>query len=94
MADAMNGLFLRNAINLGLPALSIPGVSSAFEELDIAEVNLGAGRVTNLRTGQQLHFPPLPDVLLEILKHGGLMAVMLERGYIDPPERGLTHAGS
>ncbi len=92
VADSMNGLFLRNSINLGLPALSVPGVSSAFEEPDVAEVDLAAGILRNVRTQQVLRFAPLPDLVLDVLRQGGLMAVMLQRGYVDPPGRATTHA--
>lgn len=93
IAESMNGLFLRNSINLGLPALSVPGAPGAFEEMDEAEVNLKSGSLCNLRTGAALTFAPLPEMVLDVLDHGGLMAVMLERGYVDPPaRRNIAHA--
>jgi 3-isopropylmalate/(R)-2-methylmalate dehydratase small subunit len=82
LADSLNGLFLRNSINFGLPAIPIPGVSAAFEEPDEARIDLPAGEVRNLRTGQTFHFSPLPGMVLEILDRGGLMPVLRERGYV------------
>jgi 3-isopropylmalate/(R)-2-methylmalate dehydratase small subunit len=87
IAESMNGLFLRNSINLGLPALSVEGAAHTFAEMDEAEVNLQTGSLRNLRSGAELTFAPLPDMVLDVLDHGGLMAVMLERGYVDPPAR-------
>jgi 3-isopropylmalate/(R)-2-methylmalate dehydratase small subunit len=93
IAESMNGLFLRNSINLGLPALSVAGAPDAFDEMDEAEVNLVSGTLRNLRSGAELAFAPLPDMVLDVLEHGGLMAVMLERGYVDPPaRRNIAHA--
>jgi len=85
IAESINGLFLRNSINLGLPALSIPGVADAFDEPDLAELDLTAGQLRNLRSGQEFSFSPLPKMVLDVLEQGGLMAVMVKRGYIDPP---------
>lgn len=87
MAESINGLFARNSINLGLPVLSIAGVADAFEEPDVAEVDLQAGQLRNLRTGHTLSFSPLPELILDVLEQGGLMSVMVKRGYVDPPQR-------
>ncbi len=91
IAESMNGLFLRNSINLGLPALTLPGVLNAFAELEEADVDLVAGRLRNVRTGAELHFAPLPEMILDVLEQGGLMAVMVKRGYVDPPKRTMVH---
>jgi 3-isopropylmalate/(R)-2-methylmalate dehydratase small subunit len=48
LAESINGLFLRNAINFGLPALSVEAVSKMFDEGDIAEVDVGSGHVKNV----------------------------------------------
>jgi 3-isopropylmalate/(R)-2-methylmalate dehydratase small subunit len=87
IAESINGLFARNSINLGLPVLSIPGVADAFEEPDVAEVDLTAGQLRNVRTGNVMNFSPLPGLVLDVLEQGGLMAVMLKRGYVDPSPR-------
>jgi 3-isopropylmalate/(R)-2-methylmalate dehydratase small subunit len=78
-AETVNGLFLRNSINFGLPVMTVPGVSGGFEEPDIAEVNLSAGTIRNTRTNGIFRFAPLPPMLLDLLAQGGLMNVMLEQ---------------
>ncbi len=40
VADSINGLFFRNAVNFGLVALECPGVRAAFTEGQTAEVAL------------------------------------------------------
>ncbi|MBV9578663.1 MAG: 3-isopropylmalate dehydratase [Chloroflexi bacterium] len=83
-AETVNGLFLRNSINFGLPVMAVPGVSSGFEEPDIAEVDLSAGTLHNTRTQQTFHFAPLPPMLLDLLARGGLMKIMYANHTIRP----------
>lgn len=82
LADSMNGLFMRNSLNFGLPALPVPGISSAFDEPDIAEVDLVNGNVRNQRTGRVIELSPLPPLLLDIVEQGGMMSVLRKRGYV------------
>ena len=73
VADSFARIFFRNAINLGIPAIEAPGVRAIFEAGDTARIDLRGGRVTNLRTGASVAFPPLPRHLLELLEAGGLV---------------------
>ena len=54
LAEAINGLFFRNAVNFGFRAFECPGVSTAFEEGDTAELSIEDWTATNTRTGQTL----------------------------------------
>ncbi len=73
VADSFARIFFRNAINLGLPVIEVPGVRAIFEKGDPARIEMGRGRVTNVRTGASVAFPPLPPHLLRILEAGGLV---------------------
>ena len=73
VADSFARIFFRNAINLGIPTVEARGVRALFETGDRARIEMGAGRVTNLRTGRAVSFPPLPSHLLELLEAGGLV---------------------
>ena len=73
VADSFARIFFRNAINLGLPTVEARGVRAIFEKGDTARVEMRAGRVTNLRTGASVTFPPLPAHLLDLLDAGGLV---------------------
>lgn len=73
LADSFARIFYRNSINLGLPTIEAPGVRALFEAGDTARIEMRAGRVTNLRTGRTVEFPPLPAHLLELLEAGGLV---------------------
>ena len=73
LAESMGAIFFRNSINLGLPVLSLEGISEFFQEGDEAEVDLSTGEVRNLKTGGVLKAGPIPDDLLKILSSGGII---------------------
>jgi 3-isopropylmalate/(R)-2-methylmalate dehydratase small subunit len=73
VADSFARIFFRNSINLGLPAIEARGVRALFETGDTARIEMTRGRVTNLRTGRSIDFPPLPHHLLDLLQAGGLV---------------------
>lgn len=73
VADSFARIFYRNCINLGIPAIEVRGARALFETGDTARIEMAAGMLGNLRTGQRIHFPPLPAHLLELLEAGGLV---------------------
>jgi 3-isopropylmalate/(R)-2-methylmalate dehydratase small subunit len=73
VADSFARIFFRNAINLGLPTVEARGVRAIFEQGDTARIEMRAGRITNVRTGATVTFPPLPPHLLGLLDAGGLV---------------------
>ena len=73
VADSFARIFFRNAINLGLPTVEARGVRAIFEKGDTARIEMRAGRITNVRTGASVEFPPLPAHLLGLLEAGGLV---------------------
>lgn len=82
LAESINGLFLRNAVNFGLPAMPCPGVSDLFEEGDIAEVNFTTGEVRNQRTGAVIVGKRLPQPLMDIVDAGGIEPLLRKEGYL------------
>ncbi|MCI4349846.1 MAG: 3-isopropylmalate dehydratase small subunit, partial [Thermoplasmata archaeon] len=79
VADSFARIRFRNAINLGLPTIEARGVRALFEKGDPARIEMRGGRVTNVRTGQSITFPPLPTHLLEMLDAGGLVETVRRR---------------
>lgn len=83
LAETINGLFFRNAVNYGLLACECPGVHSAFEEGDIADLDIETWVVGNLRTGTKLAATPVPPQLLGIMLGGGMYPVLAREGLIE-----------
>ena len=83
LAESINGLFLRNAINFALPALSLEGVSKMFKEGDVAEVDVRSGQIKNLKTGETKIAGPLPQALITIIESGGLIPLLKKEGYLE-----------
>ncbi len=84
VAESINGLFLRNSVNFGFPALECPGVAAAFEESDVAEVSFADYTVRNTRTGVVLRAAPLPESLKKLMQGGGLYQLLEAEGYLAP----------
>ncbi len=84
VAESINGLFFRNSVNFGFPALECPGVSAAFEEGDAAEVSFDDYTVRNARTGAVLVAKPLPEQLKQLMAAGGLFPLLEREGYLAP----------
>lgn len=72
IAESFAGLFYRNAINLGLPAMVCAEAKriGAGDELD---VDLERGKVRNRTTGETLDCEPVPAFLMILIRDGGLL---------------------
>jgi 3-isopropylmalate/(R)-2-methylmalate dehydratase small subunit len=84
VADSINGLFYRNAVNFAFPALEAPGVSELFREGDTAQVSFETFDVGNLSSGSTCGTAPMPAPLLRILKAGGIYPLLEKEGKIAP----------
>ena len=82
LAETINGLFFRNAVNYGLLACECPGVSAAFEEGDTAELDIDTWSARNPRTGRTLKVSPVPGQLLAMMLGGGVYPVLEREGLI------------
>jgi 3-isopropylmalate/(R)-2-methylmalate dehydratase small subunit len=84
LAETINGLFLRNCVNFGLLALECPGIASAFQEGDLAEIDTIAWTIRNPATGQVLQPKPIPPRLAALMMEGGIFPVLEREGLIAP----------
>lgn len=84
VAESINGLFFRNAVNFGLLALECPGVHAAFAERQTLEILLGDFTVRNRETGAVLKAQPVPEMLLDLMQNGGLYPYLEKEGLIAP----------
>lgn len=78
IAESYAGLFYRNAINLGLPAL-VCAQAKRIRAGDELQVDAEAGRIENRTTGETLAAEPVPGFLMQIVRDGGLLAHLEKR---------------
>ena len=76
LAESINGLFYRNAINFALPALEAPGIMALFQEGDVAEIDFEAAKITKPERNEALEAIAMPEQLLGILKAGGIYPLL------------------
>jgi 3-isopropylmalate/(R)-2-methylmalate dehydratase small subunit len=82
VAEEFNSLFFRNAVNAGLPAMTVPGATEVFREGDRGRFDLATGAWSNETTGTAGQVPPLPELILEIIASGGVLPRLAEQGYL------------
>jgi len=71
LAKSFARIFLRNAINIGLPVIICD--TDKFEQEDEVEIDLKQGTIKNLSKNFEINIPPLPDIMQKILEEGGLV---------------------
>jgi len=78
VAESFAGLFYRNSLNLGLPAL-VCRDAKRIRQGDEVKLDFEKSTVANLRTGETLSFEPIPAHLLEMVHDGGLLLHLEKR---------------
>ena len=73
IAKSFARLFLRNAINLGVPAMESAEAAEGISMGDRVEVDPVGGTIRNLTTGAMFTIRPMPPFLQEIILLGGLV---------------------
>lgn len=81
VALSFSRIFFRNAINIGLPAVTVSSVDFIADG-DMLRLHLAAGSITNLTTGLDRKFAAIPPFMLNILKDGGVIETVIKnRGF-------------
>jgi 3-isopropylmalate/(R)-2-methylmalate dehydratase small subunit len=78
VAESFAGLFYRNALNLGLPAV-VCAQARRIRDNDAIRVDAEAGRIENLTTGETLACAAIPPHLMQMVRDGGLFAHLEKR---------------
>ena len=78
VAESFAGLFYRNALNLGLPAV-VCANARRIRDGDMLRVAFEDGEIANLTTGETLQCDPIPAHLMEMVRDGGLLAHLEKR---------------
>lgn len=73
IANSFARIFYRNALNIGLPIMECPEAVKDIGEGHRLEVDLAAGRITDLDTGKTYTARPFPDFAIELIADGGLV---------------------
>jgi 3-isopropylmalate/(R)-2-methylmalate dehydratase small subunit len=72
IAESFARIFFRNAINIGLPIVECPEVTSLVAEGDMLSVDLEAG-LLRLPSGEARTIAPFPPFMEAIIREGGWM---------------------
>lgn len=83
IAETVNGLFMRNAVNSGLPVLRLEGATKWIEEGGLISVDFNRCTVTKETDGSVREFARIPEFLMDIIRSGGIIEVLRSKGYID-----------
>src|SRR5260370_32002883 len=78
IAESFAGLFYRNAINLGLPAL-VCAQAKRIRPGDELRIDFASGKISDLTSGATLSAEPLPAFLMQIVNDGGLLPHLEKR---------------
>ena len=78
VARSFAGIFYRNAINLGLPAMVAPAIEGLRDGAS-ATFDLAAAQLRLPGDGLVIGLEPLPDNLLRMIGDGGLVAHLKKR---------------
>lgn len=85
VAHSFARIFFRNAINIGLPVVEIG--EHEIKTGHVIEVDINQGWVNDLTTGQSYQVTKMPEVMVGILKAGGLVNFLREHGdYVQPAD--------
>lgn len=73
IAPTFARIFLRNAVNIGLPVLECPAAAADIQEGDVVGLDLATGTIINETTGKTYTATPLPPFMQELIAVGGLV---------------------
>ena len=78
IAESFAGLFYRNAINLGLPAVAC-AQAKRIRQGDLLQVDFQEGWILDLTTAEKLACESIPGFLMSIIRDGGLLPHLEKR---------------
>lgn len=80
LAKSFARIFYRNAINVGLPLLTVD--TDKIEEGDELEVDLTSGKIKNHTKVSTLKAQPMPNAMIRVLEEGGIVNLIKKEGDI------------
>lgn len=79
VAHSFARIFYRNGFNMGLVLLEIGDAVQDIGDGDQLDIDVPAGRIEDLRTGQVIDLQPLPEFMQTLLTAGGLVQYVRQR---------------
>ena len=76
VAELFSRTFYRNAAEIGLPILDVPGIHEFAETGHRLRVDIRAGLVDNLTTGKSLQGNPPSEFMFDMVEAGGLIPLI------------------
>jgi len=73
IASSFARIFYRNSINVGLPILESPAAALAISEGDTLRIDVAAGTIEDVTTGQRFNVPAYPEFMQILIDSGGLI---------------------
>ena len=80
MAPSVARIFYRNAINIGFPIVECPQAAEEIQPGDEVDVDFSTGIITDSTQGRTWQAAPFPPFIEGIIKSGGLLNSLKERG--------------
>lgn len=80
IAASFARIFYRNAINIGLPILECEAAANGIDDGDTVSVDFNTGVITNETKGETYQAAAFPPFIQSIIKAGGLLKSLKERG--------------
>lgn len=80
IASSFARIFYRNAINIGLPILECEAAANAIDAGDEVEVDFDTGVITDITKGETFQAAAFPEFIQNIIRAGGLLKSLKERG--------------
>jgi 3-isopropylmalate/(R)-2-methylmalate dehydratase small subunit len=79
VAASFARIFLRNALNIGLPVLECPEAAAAIADGDHLTLDVTTGAILDVTTGTTFQAAPFPPFLMELIRAGGLVPYVRQR---------------
>ena len=80
IAESFARIFYRNGFNIGLPLIECAGIAEKVHKDDELRIDFENGTITNVTTGEEYSFSPIPKFMQELLESGGLLRYLKEKG--------------
>jgi len=82
IAKSFARIFYRNAIDCGFYLIESAEAVDKIGDGDEVQIDYDAGTIKDKTNGAEIHFQPLPDFALEIIKDGGLLEHIKKAGIL------------